>query len=68
MNRQEIYKAIEEMFVQVPSFFKVIPNSSLELEWKLFKRVQFDRDPPQRSPNLTAPFPFCIFRALFKIS
>jgi len=46
MNRQEIYKAIEEMFVQVPSFFKVIPNSSLELEWKLFKRVQFDRDPP----------------------
>jgi hypothetical protein len=33
---------MEEMFGLVPSFFKLIPDSSLELEWRLFKRVQFD--------------------------
>lgn len=25
----------------VPSMFKAVPDSSLELEWKLFKQVQF---------------------------
>src|SRR5512136_1452665 len=45
MNRQEVYKDIEEMFGFVPSFFKSISDSSLELEWKLFKRVQFDPGP-----------------------
>jgi len=45
MNRQEVYKEIEEMFGFVPSFFKSISDSSLELEWKLFKRVQFDPGP-----------------------
>jgi len=45
MNRQEVYKEIEGMFGLVPSFFKMIPDSSLELEWKLFKRVQFDEGP-----------------------
>jgi AhpD family alkylhydroperoxidase len=45
MNRQEVYKEIEEMFGLVPSFFKMVPDSSLELEWKLFKRVQFDEGP-----------------------
>jgi AhpD family alkylhydroperoxidase len=45
MNRQEVYKEMEEMFGLVPSFFKIIPDSSLELEWKLFKRVQFDEGP-----------------------
>jgi AhpD family alkylhydroperoxidase len=45
MNRQEVYEEIEQMFGLVPSFFKVLPDSSLELEWKLFKRVQFDEGP-----------------------
>jgi len=45
MNRQEVYKDIEGMFGFVPSFLKVIPDSSLELEWKLMKRVQFDEGP-----------------------
>ena len=45
MNRQEIYKEIESMFGLVPSFFKMVPDPSLELEWKLFKRVQFDEGP-----------------------
>ncbi|NWG02861.1 MAG: DUF1059 domain-containing protein [Syntrophaceae bacterium] len=45
MSRQEIYKEIEQTFGLVPSFFKLIPDSSLELEWRLFKRVQFDEGP-----------------------
>ena len=45
MNRQEIYKEIEEMFGLVPSMFKAVPDSSLELEWQLFKRVQFEEGP-----------------------
>jgi AhpD family alkylhydroperoxidase len=42
VTREEIYKQIEEMFGSVPSFFKKVPDASLELEWQLFKRVQFD--------------------------
>jgi AhpD family alkylhydroperoxidase len=45
MNREEIYKEIGQMFGLVPSMFKAVPDSSLELEWKLFKRVQFDEGP-----------------------
>jgi AhpD family alkylhydroperoxidase len=45
MTRNEIYKEIEEMFGLVPGFFKNVPDSSLELEWHLFKRVQFDEGP-----------------------
>lgn len=45
MDRKEVYKEIEEMFGFVPSMFKAVPDSSLELEWKLFKRVQFDEGP-----------------------
>jgi AhpD family alkylhydroperoxidase len=29
----------------VPSMFKTIPDSSLELEWKLFKQVQLEEGP-----------------------
>jgi AhpD family alkylhydroperoxidase len=45
MNRKKIYKEIEEMFGLVPSMFKSIPDSSLELEWKLFKTVQLEEGP-----------------------
>jgi AhpD family alkylhydroperoxidase len=45
MSRDEIYQEIEQMFGLVPSMFKAVPDSSLELEWKLFKRVQFDEGP-----------------------
>lgn len=45
MSREEIYREIEQMFGLVPSMFKAVPDSSLELEWKLFKRVQFDEGP-----------------------
>lgn len=43
MSRKEIYKEIEGVFGLVPGMFKSIPDSSLELEWQLFKRVQFDQ-------------------------
>ena len=45
MNRKQVYQEIEEMFGLVPSFFKAIPDSSLEMEWNLFKRVQFEEGP-----------------------
>lgn len=45
MNRKEVYKEIEGMFGLVPSMFKAVPDSALELEWKLFQRVQMDAGP-----------------------
>jgi AhpD family alkylhydroperoxidase len=45
MERKEIYKQISDMLGLVPGFFKAIPDSSLEMEWQLFKRVQFDEGP-----------------------
>ena len=45
MTRQDTYHEIEDMFGLVPSMFKVVPDSSLELEWQLFKRVQLDAGP-----------------------
>ena len=45
MTRDEVYKDIESMFGLVPTFFKSIPDSSLELEWALMKKVQFEEGP-----------------------
>jgi len=45
MSRQEVYYDIEKTLGTVPSFFKTIPDSSLELEWQLMKTVQFDESP-----------------------
>ena len=42
VDREKIYKEMEDFFGLVPSFFKMIPDDSLELEWKLFKKVQLD--------------------------
>jgi AhpD family alkylhydroperoxidase len=70
MNRQEVYKDIEGMFGFVPSFLKAVPDSSLELEWKLMKRVQFDEGPiPNKYRELiglaTAAVMKCRYCALF---
>lgn len=43
LTRKKIYADIEEMFGVVPSMFKAVPDSSLELEWQLFKKVQFEK-------------------------
>ena len=45
MTRQEVYREIEEMFGQVPTFMKALPDESIEAEWKLFKQIQFDEGP-----------------------
>jgi AhpD family alkylhydroperoxidase len=45
MLKKEIYNEIEQTFGLVPSMFKTIPDSSLELEWKLFKQVQLEEGP-----------------------
>jgi AhpD family alkylhydroperoxidase len=45
MTREQVYAEIESMFGLVPSMFKEVPDSTLELEWRLFKAVQFDPGP-----------------------
>jgi AhpD family alkylhydroperoxidase len=42
MNRDKIYKEMKEMFGLVPSFFKLVPDSTLEHEWELFKAIQLN--------------------------
>jgi AhpD family alkylhydroperoxidase len=41
-NREQIYKEMEDMFGLVPGFLKTIPDSTLEHEWELFKKIQFE--------------------------
>ncbi|RPI17540.1 MAG: carboxymuconolactone decarboxylase family protein [Ignavibacteriae bacterium] len=45
MNRKEVYADIEQTFGQVPTFFKMIPDRSIELEWQLFKTTQLAESP-----------------------
>jgi AhpD family alkylhydroperoxidase len=45
MTRKEVYKDIEQTLGIVPSMFKAMPDSSLQMEWELFKRVQIDDGP-----------------------
>ena len=45
MTRQQVYHDIEETFGLVPSFFKAVPDATLELEWELFKRTQLEESP-----------------------
>lgn len=42
MNRDKVYKEMKEMFGLVPSFFKLVPDSTLEHEWELFKAIQLN--------------------------
>ena len=41
-NKAQVYKEIEETFGLVPSFMKTIPDSTIEQEWELFKKVQIE--------------------------
>jgi AhpD family alkylhydroperoxidase len=45
MNREQIYNEMEHMLGLVPDFFKMIPDSSLEMEWELFKRTELEESP-----------------------
>jgi AhpD family alkylhydroperoxidase len=42
MSRDKIYAEMKEIFGLVPSFMKTIPDSSLELEWGLMKRLEVE--------------------------
>ena len=42
MTRQQVYSEMKGMLGLVPTFFKAIPDSSLEMEWRLFKHLQFE--------------------------
>src|SRR5215216_2953584 len=44
-TRDQVYAEMTQMFGLVPSFFKLVPDNSLELEWRLFRTVQFDEGP-----------------------
>ena len=39
-SRQEVYQDIESTLGIVPTFMKMVPDNSLELEWELMKQVQ----------------------------
>lgn len=53
MSRKEVYAEMKDMFGLVPSFFKTVPDSTLELEWSLFKRIQIeDSEIPQKYREL----------------
>ena len=41
-QRQEVYQEIEQMMGLVPTMFKSLPDSSIEQEWELFKKVQIE--------------------------
>ena len=45
MDREHIYEEMEHTLGLVPSFFKLIPDSTLELEWELFKKIELDESP-----------------------
>lgn len=42
MSREQIYKEIEHTLGLVPSFFKMIPDNTIEMEWELFKRTELE--------------------------
>lgn len=42
MTRDEVYQEIKQMMGLVPSMFKALPDSSIEQEWQLFKKVQLE--------------------------
>jgi AhpD family alkylhydroperoxidase len=41
-NREQIFKEMEGTFGLVPSFLKTVPDSTLEQEWELFKKIQLE--------------------------
>jgi AhpD family alkylhydroperoxidase len=41
-TKEQVYGEIKEMFGLVPSFIKTIPDSTLEHEWELFKKIQIE--------------------------
>lgn len=45
MTKEQVFREIDQTFGLVPSMFKALPESTLELEWNLFKKVQLEEGP-----------------------
>jgi AhpD family alkylhydroperoxidase len=45
MTREQVYNEIKEIFGQVPTFVKEVPDESLEAEWKQMRAAQLDEGP-----------------------
>lgn len=45
MNRKDLYKEIEQTLGVVPTFLKSLPDSTLEMEWRLLVRSQMEPGP-----------------------
>ncbi len=45
MNRDQVYQEMKEVFGLVPKFFQSIPDSTLDTEWELFKKLQLEDSP-----------------------
>ncbi len=45
MTVKEVYQDIEQTFGKIPSFFKLVHERSLALEWELFKVLQLNESP-----------------------
>lgn len=42
MSKETVFNEIEQMFGVVPAMFRAVPESTLELEWNLFKSVHLE--------------------------
>lgn len=42
MNREQIFSEMKDMLGLVPTMFKQIPDSVIEIEWNQFKRMQLE--------------------------
>ena len=40
MSREAVYAEMEKILGRVPSFFKALPDDTIEAEWELFKRFE----------------------------
>lgn len=44
-TKDQVYKEMKEMIGSVPDFFKTIPERTLDLDWKLFQKIQIEDSP-----------------------
>ncbi|GMV38331.1 MAG: hypothetical protein AMXMBFR64_00470 [Myxococcales bacterium] len=44
-TKAEIYREIEAALGSVPSFFKLVPEATLQEEWTLFRKIQMEDGP-----------------------
>lgn len=45
MDRNSIYREMKDALGKVPGFLKLLPDSTLGVEWELFKKTQMEEGP-----------------------